>query len=324
MRIAIVGAGIIGSIYGWALAEAGHQVQHLVRAGRAGPLAEGISMDILDKRKGKPSRFRGVYRISAVELIEDPHAVKLLVFPGHHYTMDEVLGDLVPRFARADFLFLTQNWEGSAAIDTVLPRSRYVLGDAKAGGSWRGRELVGAIHSVDLGPAGPEGAPLARRIAALFEAAGLEAPYHEKMLEYLWVQFALTAGLWPSLVQAGSFKALLRDRRAGYRALAAVRECFELLERRGVDLDDYPETASYRSQSRLAAFLAVSIIRWTFTFSAWAKRTSSHALSDPREVRAFYFDVLRSSESLGQAMPVFASYRPVIEAFVGGGLQSGR
>jgi 2-dehydropantoate 2-reductase len=322
MRIAIIGAGIIGTIYGWALAEAGHRVQHLVRAGRAGPLAEGISMDILDKRKGRPSHFQGVYRISAVERIEDSESVELLVFPGHHYTMDEVLGDLAPRFGSADFLFLTQNWEGSAAIDAVLQQSRYVLGDAKAGGSWRGRELVGAIRSVDLGPAGPEGAPLARRIASFFAAAGLEAPYHEKMLEYLWVQFALTAGLWPSLVQAGSFKALLKDRRAGYRALAAVRECFELLERRGVDLNDYPETASYRSQSRLGDFLAVSVIRWTFTFSEWAQRTSSHALNDPREIGAFYFDVLRMGESLEHEMPVFASYRPVIEAFAGGRLHS--
>ena len=322
MNIMIIGAGIIGCIYGWVLTEAGHRVRHLVRAGRATPLAGGIPMNILDKRKGKPSRFRGVYHIQAVERIENPDAVELLVFPGHHYTMDEVLGDVVPRFTTAAILFLTQNWEGSASIDAVLPRSRYVLGDAKAGGSWHDRELVGAIHSVDLGPAGPEGAPLARRMTALFEAAGLKAPYHEKMLEYLWVQFALTAGFWPSLVQAGSFKALLKDRRAGYRALAAVRECFGLLERRGVDLGDYPETATYRSPSRLRAFFALLVIRWTFTFSEWAKRTSSHALSDPREVAAFYFDILRTSERRKHAMPVFSSYHAAIEAFVGDGLHS--
>jgi pyruvate/2-oxoglutarate dehydrogenase complex dihydrolipoamide dehydrogenase (E3) component len=35
MKLLIVGAGIIGSIYGWALAEAGHDVTHLVRPGKA-------------------------------------------------------------------------------------------------------------------------------------------------------------------------------------------------------------------------------------------------------------------------------------------------
>jgi len=279
-------------------------------------------MDILDKRKKHISRFRGIYKIEALESIANPDDYGLVVFPGHHYTMDEVLQDIVPRFHHSDFLFLTQNWNGTAKVDEVLPRTRYAFGDAKAGGSWRLETLVGAIHSVDLGPAGPEGEPLARRIASLFQAAGLEAPYHEKMLEYLWVQFALTAGLWPSLVQAGSFEALLKDRRAGFRALAAVRECFGLLERRGIDLAGYPELAMYRSTSRLRAFVALEVIRWMFTFSEWAKRTSSHALSDSREVRAFYFDVLRTAESIKHPMPIFSSYRPVIEAFVGTGLHS--
>jgi 2-dehydropantoate 2-reductase len=322
MKILVIGAGIVGSIYGWALSEADHEVQHLVRQGRAEKLSQGIPLDILDKRNGHPTRFKGIYRIEAIESIANPDEYELVVFPGHHYTMDEVLRDIVPRFHRSRFLFLTQNWNGTSEIDIVLSRTRYTFGDAKAGGSWLGERLVGAIHSVDIGPAGPEGEPLARRIAALFEKAGLEAPYHEKMLEYLWVQFGITAGLWPSLVQAGSFEALLKDRKAGYGALAAVRECFGLLERRGVDLDDYPELAMYRSTSRFRAFVALGVIRWMFTFSEWAKRTSSHALSDPREVRAFYLDVLRTAESIGHPMPVFTSYRPAIEAFVGAGLHS--
>lgn len=322
MKILIIGAGIVGSIYGWALSEAGHEVQHFVRQGRAEKLSQGIPLDILDKRKGHPPRYKGIYRIEAIENIKNPDDYEFVIFPGHHYTMDEVLRDIVPKFRRSGFFFLTQNWNGKTEIDEVVPRTRYTFGDAKAGGSWLGERLVGAIHSVDIGPAGPEGEPLARRIAALFEKAGLEAPYHEKMLEYLWVQFAMTAGLWPSLVQAGSFEALLKDRKAGYGALAAVRECFGLLERRGIDLDDYPELSMYRSTSRLRAFVALGVIRWMFTFSEWAKRTSAHALSDPREVRAFYFDVLQTAESIGHPMPVFSSYRPVIEAFVGAGLHS--
>jgi 2-dehydropantoate 2-reductase len=35
MKILIVGAGIIGSIYGWALANVGHSVTHFVRRGKA-------------------------------------------------------------------------------------------------------------------------------------------------------------------------------------------------------------------------------------------------------------------------------------------------
>jgi len=215
---------------------------------------------------------------------------------------------------------LTQNWKGTADIDAVLPRSRYAFGDAKAGGTWVGSKLVGAIHSIDLGPAGPEGEGAARKMIACFASAGVEATYQAKMIEYLWVQFALTGGLWPSLVKAGSFSSLLGDWDAGYRSLAAVRECFALLERRGVCLEHYPDISLYRSTSRIRIFLALTLIRVMFSFSEWAKRTSSHALNDPREVRAFYFDILEMSEALGFSMPVFTSYRSVIEAFAETGL----
>ncbi len=44
MRVLVIGAGIIGSIYGWALSESGHDVKHLVRSGRAATLLEGLPL----------------------------------------------------------------------------------------------------------------------------------------------------------------------------------------------------------------------------------------------------------------------------------------
>lgn len=56
MRVLTVGAGVVGTIYGWALSEAGHDVVHLVRPGRAQALAGGIATDVLDKRPGHPRK----------------------------------------------------------------------------------------------------------------------------------------------------------------------------------------------------------------------------------------------------------------------------
>lgn len=53
MRVLVVGAGIIGSIYGWALAESGHEVVHLVRSGRAAILRDGMKLDVFDRCKGE-------------------------------------------------------------------------------------------------------------------------------------------------------------------------------------------------------------------------------------------------------------------------------
>ena len=48
MKILIVGVGIIGGIYGWAFAEAGHDVIHLVRPDRSVQFSDGIKIE----RKG--------------------------------------------------------------------------------------------------------------------------------------------------------------------------------------------------------------------------------------------------------------------------------
>lgn len=315
MKILIIGAGIIGSLHGWALSSAGHDVEHLVRRTRAERLEDGIPVDIIDKRKRHPRRFKGVYAVQAIEEIDDPDAYQLVIFPGHHFTIDEVLWDLAPRFRSSGFLFMTQNWKGCADIDAVIPRSRYVLGDAKAGGSWNGDMLVGAIKSVDIGTVGPEGEALARRVIACLESAEIEAPYNSKMPHYLWVQFALNGALWPALIEAGGFPELFKNKTILGRGLAALRECLGLLEQRGVRLDEYPELRMYRSTSSLAIAFTSLMSRMMFSLSEWVRRCSAHALGNPAEPRAFFYDILNTAEILGYAMPVFSSYRSVIDAF---------
>jgi hypothetical protein len=47
MKTLIVGTGIIGVIYGWALSEAGVDVTHFVRKGRKEQFKDGITLDLL-------------------------------------------------------------------------------------------------------------------------------------------------------------------------------------------------------------------------------------------------------------------------------------
>jgi 2-dehydropantoate 2-reductase len=81
MRVLVVGAGIIGSIYGWALAESGHHVVHLVRSGRASGLHDGLTLDMLDRRKGHKRNFRLLYRLHAVETLSRTDTFELVIVP---------------------------------------------------------------------------------------------------------------------------------------------------------------------------------------------------------------------------------------------------
>jgi len=315
MRILVIGAGIIGSIYGWALAESGHRVVHLVRPGKAAALRQGLQIDMYDRRKGHRRKFRGLYKVDVTESLSPVSDFEWVIVPVKHYALAETLKGIVPRAGTAEFLLLTQNWLGTAEIDPILPRTRYIYGDAKAGGTFSQGVLVATLSAIDLGP--PEGDPcaLANKAANLFRSTGICTRVHPDMLHYLWIQYAITGGLWVALVQAGSFDAMFNDRAAGLAAFKAGRECLEVVERRGVRLSACPETKPFFTNSALQRQVYRWVMRWMFRHDEYIKRCSAHAFSDPVEVATFYDDLIATGHALGVAMPVMESYEEGIRRF---------
>lgn len=315
MHVLVVGAGIIGSIYGWALTESGHKVVHLIRSGRADGLRDGMAMDVFDCRKRHKQNFRGLYPLNAVETLPTAQNFELVILPVKHYSLAETLKEIVPRAGAADFLLLTQNWEGTSQIESILPRTRYVYGDAKAGGTFSGGTLVAALKAIDIGS--PEGEPseLARRCASLFAASDIQTRLHSDMLHYLWVQYAITGGLWAALIRAGSLDAILGDREATSAALRAVCECLQVVKRRGVVLSQYSETAAFLTNSVVRKRINIWMTRWMFRRDEYTKRCSAHAFGDPVEVKTFYDDLTTTGHDLSVSMPVMESYAEAIRRF---------
>jgi hypothetical protein len=61
---------------------------------------------------------------------------------------------------------------------------------------------------------------------------------------------------------------------------------------------------------RLAGY-AITIM---FRFNQAVRRTSAHALGDPREITAAFFDVLNTGRELCVAMPVMTSFETEIHS----------
>jgi len=315
MRVLVIGAGIIGSIYGWALAQSGHQVVHLVRSGKASALRDGLTLDMLDRRKGHKRKSRCLYRLNAVETLSPTDTFELVVIPVKHYALAQTLKEIVPRAGSAEFLLLTQNWIGTSDIDLIIPRTKYIYGDAKAGGTFSGGTLVAALKAIDIGS--PEGEPsaLAKKAEALFASAGIQTRLHSDMLHYLWVQYAITGGLWAPLIQAGSLDALLNDGDATSAALKAGCECLRVVRQRGVNLSLYPETEPFLTNSSLRRRVNIWLTRWMFRHDEYTKRCSAHSFGDPVEVKTFYDDLTTMGRDLGVSMPVMESYAEAIRRF---------
>ena len=323
MRVLIIGAGIIGSIYGWALSASGHRVVHLVRPDRAATLREGMTLDVFDRRKRHKRNFRGVYKLIAVETLPSADNFDLVIVPVKHYALTRTLMEVVPKAGTADFLLLTQNWNGAREIDAILPRTRYIYGDAKAGGAFSGGMLIATLSALDIGSPVGEPSELAEKVADLFATADIETNLHSDMLHYLWVQYAITAGTWAALIRAGSMESFLNDRNAIVKALRAGCECLEVVRRRGVLVSGYPEAAPFLTNSSLRQEFYVWIMRRMFRHDEYRKRCCAHAFGDPIEIETFYADLISAGHNLGVSMPVMESYAEDIRRFASTGTRHG-
>ena len=316
MKILMVGAGIIGSIYGWAFTEAGHQVIHLVRPGRAAQYKQRLKIDMYDVRKGHKRDFIGHYPIQVTESIPPSAGFDLVIVPTKHYHLVETLKQIVPQVGNADYWLLTQNWDGTEAIEALLSSSHYVYGDAKAGGKLEGNTLIATLDSVAIGQVDGRQDACLDKVVDLCKSAQIGVTVEQNILHYLWVQYAITGGLWPALVRNGSLEAAVADRQTGEQAFMAVRECLAVLQRRGVDLKKYPQTKMYQNSNPLGLWIAGQALKFMFRHNKLVQRSSAHGLGDPEEVKAFYYDLLNTGRRLGVEMPAMSGFEPDIRQFI--------
>ena len=315
MKILMIGAGIIGTIYGWAFTEAGHEVTHLVRPGRAAQYAGGLKIDMYDVRKGHKRDFIGQYPIKVSETLPQNGGYELVIVPTKHYKLIETLKQIAPQLGNVDYFLLTQNWGGTSEIDAILSPEHYVYGDAKGGGKFEGSTLIATIESVDIGQVGGRHDACLDKVVALCRSAQVAVTLQQDILHYLWVQYAITGGLWPALVKAGSIQAILGDRQLGEQTFRAVRECLEVIVKRGVDLQKYPETKMYMGNSIIGMWIAGQVLKFMFRFNKLVQRSSAHGLGDAQEVKVFYYDLLNTGHKLGLPMPAMSAFEPDMRKF---------
>ena len=266
---------------------------HFVRKGKAAQFVGGMKIDMLENRKGKKN-FIGAYAIKVTETLTPSDGFDAVIIPTKPYQVMDVLKQIVPLTGNADYLLLTQNWNGTAEIDAVLPQSRYIFGDAHAGGVFKD--------------------------GLLFEGIQMKVVLPENILHYIWVQYAINAGLWTGLVRVGDLQKLLGDSVNGLLTMQSVQECLNVVVKRGIDLKKYPESQMFmNSGSKIGAYIAGFVMRMMFKFNKSVQRSSAHGLGDPLEIKDAFDSLLKSGDELGVSMPITKSFQSDMEEFAKNG-----
>jgi 2-dehydropantoate 2-reductase len=283
LKALIVGTGVIGAIYGWALSEAGVDVTHFVRKGKQGNFKDGVSPELLDERKGHLKYNATEYALKCVEEISHADQYELIVVSTNVHQVEEALETLVPVSGQAIFLIFTGNWEGTAFI-------------RDDGAYWT--NLRSEVH---LGEVTGQPTGKLEKVKALFARADMRPDVQESILHWLWLHNASVIGFAAGFAKYRDVAAYLRDKALVRESILSTQELCELCRLRGADLEKYPEMGYLN----LPAWLMAPLFRLNLARNESMQRYTAHAASagSLHETKVYYASMMKTAKELGFEMP---------------------
>ena len=233
MRIAVIGAGVLGSLYAARLAAAGQTVTLVARGDRLTQLQRG---PILILNEDNDARAAATVEVVAHLDPDADYDLALVVVRADQ--IDALLPDLQANRGVKTFLFLHNRAAGHAALAQAVGPERLLLGFPGAGG-W----LDGAIVRYRLIPeqpttvGEPDGSlsPRLRDIAKVLLAAGFNVALSRRMDDWLKTHAMLVTAIAGAIYLGHGSTAAVANSRDSIRVLVrGIRQGFGLLSDAGV------------------------------------------------------------------------------------------
>ena len=320
MKILFFGAGVINTLYAWALSESGNDVTMYVRPGREKAWGDGIRFDVISERFKKKKYVKEQFRPKVVTSFKAEDGYDLIVESVKHYQTKEILPLIARNAGNALVLFFNNNWDGLDFINEHLPKTRYVLGMPRAGGIIKDGLLDGAItENVMLGEStcGREAPADVKRIAhenlekvaKLFEAAGITPNIQENMEHWYWAHLASTVPWIAGGAKARGFAPFVKSNKSIRESLEAGREIVEIIKARGVDVTKVQDLQMFLAPVWISAFMTKMFIGGEVSM----KISSGHGAYAPDELQRIYRDVVNTGKQLRVATPLLDAFKPFID-----------
>lgn len=302
VKILMFGRGAIATVHGWALERAGHDVECYVRPGRASAYGEAVELDLLDARRWVwGQRVVQAWPVRYREHLPPDHDFDLIVLSVPHHRLPEAAAFLAPRVGNATVLVFGNIWAEPLTAIGALPADQVAWGFPLAGGGFgedgvlRGMLLPAVVFgTLDRPPTEREKAT--RRV---FREAGFRLREKRDFRTWLWLHFAMNAGLHAQGLRRGTLSALVGATADLREALLTARELLPVLEARGADLRRR-DTLGYRAPTWLTA----PAFAWLTAHVPLVRRSfEGHADPAAEEPREVCRDTLAEARRLGIAVP---------------------
>ena len=242
MRIAVVGAGAMGSIFGARFAQAGHDT---VLVDVAAPLVEKLNADGVTVVRGEEETT------TRVPATTDPTSVGpvdvVVFFPKCYHTA--AAAELARPLVGPDTVVasLQNGWGNGDVLAEAFPAEQIVVGVTYNSGTVLelGRVSHPGVGPTTVGPFASESTAGAQRLADAVSSTGLEASVASPVRPEIWKKLILNAATLPPAALAGLAAGALTAQPDMHELVSeTAREAVSVARALGYDIDP-DERVSY-------------------------------------------------------------------------------
>lgn len=317
-KILIIGAGVIGCLYGWQLQKAGCEVTHMVRKSKIDFYkSSGIQIKCLDLRSSKGKNVEERFLPNFVDSFSDFENYDFIIVAVNSNQLEDILPQLKNYSGSAHIVFLQNMRPGDdEIIANYLDPSRYFIAyPFKAGGGRKENLIDGVIFGMLLtntvvGEVDGSKTSRIKQFHHLLKLANMNPKIISDIIPYVRTHYVWGAGCLAAYLKAGNYQNFQKTDIIKESYLA-MREAWEICVRQGINPKKVTPTKYYY----LPFFVLVPFTQWIYRQPGMKEMFEGHVQHSPNEMKDMYFSLLALGKKYEVDLPIYEGYLPYVKKY---------
>ncbi len=243
--ICVLGLGVIGTTYAYALQDKGIEVEHLIRESKRATTPSSLDVKLLDGRfNNKGEEKTGTYKVTQAASGSSYDFILISVASGK---LEGAIETLRANDISGTLVLFCNLWNDRKYIESAVGDYPYVMAFPTAGGHLEDGKLECVLFDhVMLESKSKSGIDNYDNLISYLSKADIKTENPHDMVEWIWIHMAVNAGVTSTAARDGKIdnpRQLALDLMSDHKALAktvkTIRETLKVVEGRGVNLKLY-------------------------------------------------------------------------------------